>query len=152
MSLLFDILNYICNNKGIYQDFMQSFIKNNAMNSIIKKQSLIDELAITYCVLMGYSFEQIKAANRHQEIANARHVLCYFLVRIEGYSNCAVGRAISRHNATVINSIYQVEAAISFPESNISLFSLYRQLDLIIFAIENRGKIDKVCLKESKAM
>jgi chromosomal replication initiator protein len=78
-------------------------VKYFAISYKIKPENVIDAVCVTY----GITIEDVVGKSRKREIAEARHVICWALVKKMGISLSEVGRTFlgGRHHTTVISSI-----------------------------------------------
>jgi len=74
-----------------------------AMSANIKSEDVIDAVCENYSV----SVDQIRSKNRHRRLVEARHVICWVLVKKMGMTLAEVGKTFlgGRDHTTVINSL-----------------------------------------------
>jgi chromosomal replication initiator protein len=86
-----------------------------AMSYKIKSEDVVDAVCEIYCITV----EDVVGKSRKREIAEARHVISWVLVKKMGMTLSEVGRTFlgGRHHTTVIsslnkfNNIYETEEA-----------------------------------------
>lgn len=74
-------------------------------------QQLIEDVAERY----GVTPDDILSKKRTQTVADARALVCYFLLKHLHMSSTEVGNAINRNHATALHSIQKVDMMLDLP-------------------------------------